>query len=86
MVLVKTDSKGRIVVPKPLRKALHIEPEEVLELVPKGRAFVVRHAVPLHKSRKQDYLGWLHAHPAKVSREKIRKISLEKLEEEAWTP
>ncbi|MBI4362105.1 MAG: hypothetical protein HY558_02935 [Euryarchaeota archaeon] len=85
MSTVHLDSKGRLLLPRRVRRAAGISPgEEVRVQVPEEGTVLLRRVkkAPLERD---PYLEILKK-PAHVSREKLRKFDLEALKDEAWTP
>jgi len=86
MEIVRMDEKGRIQLTKKLREELELKPMEALEASVKDTTITIRPFKVRKISRRQDPLDWLLSHPAHVDKKKLKKINLEKLEDEAWTP
>ena len=83
MPLVKIDKKGRIQLPRIVRKAWNLRPRQALDVEIHKSTLIVR------KSRKLDprtdpLLRDILINPGR-SKVKATKKLLEKLEEEAWT-
>ncbi len=86
MAISTVDEKWRIVIPKEVRKAVRMHPRTVVDIRTRRNAIVI---TTLHKGAAQnrnDSLTWLVDHPIRVNRMKLKKIDLEKVEEEMWLP
>ena len=86
MEIVRVDEKGRVQLTKKIRKELNLKPMEVLEASIKNSTISLKPFRIRKVSHKEDPLEWLLKHPAHVEKGRLKKIDLEKLEEEAWTP
>ncbi|MFA4820232.1 MAG: AbrB/MazE/SpoVT family DNA-binding domain-containing protein [Candidatus Aenigmatarchaeota archaeon] len=85
MTIVKIDKKWRIVLPKSLRKNVKLRQNQHLRLHVEKDTFVFR---PLKTSdsrnSKDPFLNDIINNPLHVNPKKIKKLDLEKLEEEMW--
>lgn len=89
MLTIKThlDKKGRVVIPKQLRKAAQIDLFKPLILrIENSDHIILEREEHFKKHMEIDpFMQDIH-NPAHVSPEKIKKIDLEKLEDEMWCP
>ncbi len=49
--------KGQIVIPKPIRQAIHIEKGDELEIEMKGKVIILRPIKRFQAEKWQDYIG-----------------------------
>lgn len=85
MPIVKIDKKWRIVLPKGLRKSINLKPNQHLRLRGEKNSIVMTSMKQPEKIGKNDPL-WndIFENPAHADPKKIKKLDLEKLEEEMW--
>ena len=85
MAVVKIDSKGRITIPRQVRKAAHLRPNQPLNLRLAEDSIVLK-KIHTEKSKfEEDPLFKDLRNPAHVDPKKIKKLDLEALEEELWS-
>lgn len=80
------DEKWRVTIPKEARKSLRLVPRTLIDMKLKKDSLII---VPLRRTvdrRKGDSLTWLLNHPAHANPEKLKRVDLEKIEEEMWLP
>ncbi|MEM3086627.1 MAG: AbrB/MazE/SpoVT family DNA-binding domain-containing protein [Halobacteria archaeon] len=79
------DAKGRLLIPRRVRRAAGLEEgEELLVKVPEEGTVLLRR-IRKTPGGRDPFLEMLKK-PAHVSREKLRRFDLEALKDEAWTP
>lgn len=79
------DAKGRLLLPRRVRRAAGLEQGEELVLKVPQEGTVLLRRVRRTPAGRDPFLEMLKR-PAHVSREKLRKFDLEALKDEAWTP
>lgn len=84
MQTVVVDQKGRILLPKKLRAKLKLKSNNRLMVESSENERIVFKLVK--SSGKNRELLWLLNNPLHVSKDLIKKINLEKLENEMWMP
>ena len=87
MPIVKIDKKWRIVLPKQLRKTVKLKQNQHLKLSLEKDSFVLRPMKTNESKVSSDpFLNDIIKNPAHVDPKKIKKIDLEKIEDEMWLP
>ncbi|MBI5332384.1 MAG: AbrB/MazE/SpoVT family DNA-binding domain-containing protein [Candidatus Aenigmarchaeota archaeon] len=85
MTNVKIDDRGRILIPQEIREAIHMESEEVLNLVLEDDTILLRR-LRHKKTQKKDSLLVLLESPMHVDPKKLKGIDLEEIENKMWLP
>lgn len=86
MAISTIDEKWRVVIPKEVRKAVHMHPRTAVDVRMRKNTVVI---TTLHKGvaqNRNDSLTWLLDHPIRMNPMKLKKIDLKKIEEEMWLP
>lgn len=84
MPIVEMDERGRIIIPKELRKIISAEHRQPFLLKLSDSDTVILKKIE-RRSRKGKSLISLIKKPLHVLPEKLKKIDLEKIEEEMWS-
>ena len=87
MTIVEMDERGRILIPKEVRESASIRPRQrfMIRLF-NNKALILEKMEGFEKNEmRRDPLIESIRNPAHVSPEKIKKIDLEKIEEEMWS-
>ncbi len=86
MTIVKMDERGRILLPYEVRKSIRIHSDERLNLILEDDAIILKKIKNSKKSGKKDSLTTFLENPSHVDPKKLKKIDLEKIENEMWLP
>ena len=81
MPIVEVDKRGRIVIPKELRKEISLKPKEAFLIKISDKDTLILKKIE-KKGRKPS--SPIFGKPLHVSPKKLKKIDLEKIEEEMW--
>ncbi len=85
MTIVKIDKKWRIVLPKSLRRNIKLKPNQYLRLSVEKDSFVIKPIkIERNNASRDPFLNDIFNNPAHVDPKKIKKLTLEKLEDELW--
>lgn len=76
------DEEGRVIISKTLRWQAGLAARSTVTIRLVDNRIIL---VP-HRGGKRDSLTWLLEHPAHVDPKKLKKINLDKLEDEMWLP
>jgi len=82
-VLVKLDEKGRIMLPKRIRKNLKVESGQSLLLSYSNSLVLIKR---LKKLKSNDRLLRDLDYPIHVDNQRLKKVDLNRAEEEMWYP
>ncbi|MBD3155166.1 MAG: hypothetical protein GF368_00740 [Candidatus Aenigmarchaeota archaeon] len=87
MNIVEIDERGRILIPKEIRKGGSIKPRQqfIIKIVNDNDLFLDKIENPEKATTKNDPFIQSIKNPAHVSPNKLKKINLEKLEDEMWS-
>lgn len=87
MTIVKVDKKWRIVLPRRLRQKISLRKNQHLNLRFE-KDFIILKTLKRQESRSErdPVLDDILKNPAHADPKKIKKIDLEKIEEEMWLP
>lgn len=80
------DEKWRVTIPREARRSMRLMPRSLVDMKLGKDSLVI---VPVRKGnslRRSDSLTWLLNHPVHVDSKKLRRIDLNKVEEEMWLP
>lgn len=77
------DEKWRLTIPKEARRSMKLSPKTPVDVKLRRNSLVIR---PLRRPTRatDDSLLWLLSHPAKADPRKLKKLDLEKMEDEMW--
>jgi bifunctional DNA-binding transcriptional regulator/antitoxin component of YhaV-PrlF toxin-antitoxin module len=82
MPTAKIDERGRILLPKEIRKIVQIKPKEHLRIRLMGKGKLLIERIPsLGTKVRTPVFG----RPLHISLKKLKKIDLERIEEEMWS-
>ena len=84
MPIVEMDERGRMLIPKEIRRIAEIKSREKFFLRLENKKKLILEKIEEKSSTRKDPLIELIDNPLHVSPEKIKKIDLEKVEEELW--
>lgn len=85
--MVKLDDKNRLTLPKRLAAELKIRPGQPVLLKPQQGTLVIERLSPRSKAGKRaDTLSWLLANPLHVSKQKLKRLDIDRIEDEMWYP
>lgn len=84
MPIVEIDKRGRMVIPKEIRRIADIKSKEKFFLRLENKEKLILEKVEKGSRSKKDPLIELINNPIHVSPERIKKIDLEEVEEELW--
>lgn len=84
MPIVETDERGRVVIPKQIRKIVEIKPKEHLLLKLSDKDTIILKKLKTTSKEKDPLISSIK-NPAHVPLKKIEEINLEKIEEEMWS-
>ena len=84
MPIVEMDERGRVIIPKELRKVISAEHRQAFLLKLSDSDTVILKKIE-KKTRSGKSLVSLIRKPLHVLPEKLKKIDLEKIEEEMWS-
>lgn len=84
MPIVEIDERGRMLIPKQIRRIAGIRSREKFFLRLESKNRLVLEKIDEESSVERDPLMELMDNPLHVSPEKIKKIDLERVEEELW--
>jgi AbrB family looped-hinge helix DNA binding protein len=83
MRVVRVDERGRIILPKRLRERLPVKPGHNLIASFSNGTIVLQKLKP---ASDKDSLLWDVQHPLHVNKRTLKKIDLDKIEDEMWLP
>lgn len=86
MTIVKIDDRGRILVPQTVREAIGIKSEENLNMILEDDIIILKKLKSSKRSGKKDSLKVFLDNPSHVDPKKLKRIDLEKIENEMWLP
>ncbi len=85
MTVVKIDGKGRITIPRQVRKAAHLRPNQSLNLRLAEDSIVLKRMHAEKSKFEEDPLFKDLRNPAHADPKRLKRLDLEKLEEELWS-
>ena len=87
MNIVEIDERGRILIPREIRRGGSIKPHQqfVIKLVNDNDLFLDKIEKPEKRGIERDPFIESIKNPAHASPSKLKKIDLEKLEDELWS-
>lgn len=87
MNIVEVDNRGRILIPKEIRRAGSIKPNQqfIIKIVNNNDLLLDKIEKSEKKNFRRDPFMESIENPAHVSPNKLKKIDLEKLEDEMWS-
>ncbi len=80
------DEKWRVTIPKEVRKKVNIFPKMPVGVTLERNRIIITPLLARADRRKADSLTWLLEHPTRADPKKLKKIDLEKMEDEMWLP
>lgn len=80
------DDKWRVTIPKEARRAMRLSRRVPVTVKLKKHSLVIQSLRKSLRRREKDSLEWLMMHPARADPKRIKKVDLEKVEDEMWLP